>query len=92
MKSIKMSTERLRKNVGLLSEQELVQYMQELEEILMDIDRKGISKQRSTIRLHKAQMHILSLHSCNRYNLTLVQLEEKHKEPAKIRIEVGIWQ
>lgn len=80
--SIKMSTERLRKNVGLLSEQEVVQYMQELEEIL--IGGKRVAKQTA-----EAQMYILSLHSCNRYNLTLVQLEEKHKVPAKIELKSG---
>ena len=80
--TIKMSTERLRKNVGLLSEQEVVQYMQELEQIM----KEDFGKRFKTA---KAQMHILSLHSCNRYNLTLVQLEEKHKEPAKIELKSG---
>ena len=87
--SIKMSTERLRKNVGLLSEQEVVQYMQELEEILMDIEKRGLVNKEVAFKTAKAQMQILSLHSCNRYNLTLVQLEEKHKEPAKIELKSG---
>ena len=94
MKSIKMSTERLRENVGLLSEQEVVQYMQELEEILMDIEKRGLVNKEVAFKTAKAQMQILSLHSCNRYNLTLVQLEEKHqvfisKEPAKIELKSG---
>jgi hypothetical protein len=89
MKSIKMSTERLRENVGLLSEQEVVQYMQELEEIIMDIEKRGLVNKQVAFKTAKAQMDILSLHSCNRYNLTLVQLEEKHKEPAKIELKSG---
>jgi len=85
MKSIKMSTERLRKNVGLLSEQEIVQYMQELEASF--VGAKTVNNQ--AYKTAKTQLHILSLHSCNRYNLTLVQLEEKHKEPAKIELKSG---
>ena len=91
MKSIKMSTERLRENVGLLSEQEVVQYMQELELILLQ-ERKNLSWKNTKLEIFytaKTQMQILSLHSCNRYNLTLVQLEEKHKEPAKIELKSG---
>jgi len=91
MKSIKMSTERLRENVGLLSEQEVVQYMQELELILLQ-ERKNLSWKNTKLEIFytaKTQMQILSLHSCNRYNLTLVQLEEKHQEPAKIELKSG---
>jgi hypothetical protein len=80
-----MSTERLRKNVGLLSEQEIVQYMQELEASF--VGAKTVNNQ--AYKTAKTQLHILSLHSCNRYNLTLVQLEEKHKEPAKIELKSG---
>ena len=73
-KSITMSTERLRENVGLLSEQEVVQYMQELEEMMKQRDFLGGIRYATC----KTQMDILSLHSINRYNLTLEQLEQKH--------------
>ncbi len=84
MKSIKMSTERLRKNVGLLSEQEIVQYMQELEASF--VGAKTVNNQ--AYKTAKTQLHILSLHSCNRYNATLVQLEEMHA-PKKIELKSG---
>ena len=87
--SIKMSTERLRKNVGLLSEQELVQYMQELEAIMEEGEYCTVTGKNQRYKTSQTQMQILSLHSCNRYNLTLVQLEEKHQEPAKIELKSG---
>ena len=77
--SIKMSTERLRKNVGLLSEQEVVQYMQELEEII--IGGKRVPKQTA-----EAQMYILSLHCINRFKMTLSDLEAKNN---KIKLKLG---
>ena len=78
MKSIKMSTERLRKNVGLLSEQEIVQYMQELEAIMEEGEYCTVTGNNQAYKTAKTQLHILSLHSINRYNLTLEQLEQKH--------------
>ena len=77
--SIKMSTERLRKNVGLLSEQEVVQYMQELEEII--IGGKRVPKQTA-----EAQMYILSLHCINRFEMTLSELEAKNN---RIKLKLG---
>lgn len=77
--SIKMSTERLRKNVGLLSEQEVVQYMQELEEII--IGGKRVPKQTA-----EAQMYILSLHCINRFKMTLSELEAKNN---RIKLKLG---
>lgn len=77
--SIKMSTERLRKNVGLLSEQEVVQYMQELEEII--IGGKRVPKQTA-----EAQMYILSLHCINRFKMTLSELEAKN---SRIKLKLG---
>ena len=88
MKSIKMSTERLRKNVGLLSEQEIVQYMQELEAIMEEGEYCTVTGNNQAYKTAKTQLHILSLHSCNRYNATLVQLEEMHA-PKKIELKSG---
>ena len=84
--SIKMSTERLRKNVGLLSKQEVVQYMQELEEILMHIEKNKLVNKRVARQTAEAQMYILSLHCINRFKMTLSELEKKN---SRIKLKLG---
>jgi len=96
MKSIKManghierwSTQRLRENVGLLSEQEIVQYMHQLEAIMEEGEYCTVTGNNQQYKTAKTQLHILSLHSCNRYNSTLVQLEQS-LAPKKIELKSG---
>jgi len=84
--SIKMSTERLRKNVGLLSEQELVQYMQELEAIMEEGEYCTVTGKNQGYKTSQTQMHILSLHCLNRFKMTLSELEKKN---SRIKLKLG---
>ena len=67
-----MSTDTLRKNVGQLTQKQIVEYMQELEQI---------SSYTFNADACKEMLHILNLHSINKYNLTLIQLEKWVKNP-----------